>query len=551
MIENIRKFKGLIILGLALVIFALVIGIKDDLFRGGRAGSAVLKIGNRTYDDQEFQSLGSGSMELCYMLFRSQSPEIFSFLQDMTKTPAAQDVSEKFFISRMILREAKEQFGVYPADSEVAAFIRGMSMFADKDGKFDEQTYRNFVEKGIGRLGMTETDLHNLVSDILAHKKISSIVGSGFTWNREVIARNLALQNQQIDGELASLSIDPYQEKIQPTEEEIKTYWENLKDSFTTEPLRKFSYIIVTPEMPAEAGTAEEEKESIADAAATDEAKKKKEEEKAKKAAELAEARRKKQNETDKLVDDFSFVLEEQKGAGFEELAKANQWEIKTTELFPQSKPPKELDVNLRSTSRGGKAVDELFRMEITSDPVSKFSQPIAIGENQWLIARLDGEEKSRAKTYEEAKDEARAQYISEKAAEALKNATTEAFEKIKASLAAGKSFAEAAKEAGIAETKPFAKVTQTTRPDAATQPRNLFEATRNVDPGSLAEAIIETDRSFILHVAKREVVKQADAVTRIDSEVKSGAAENESSAFQDWICARIESAKVQQLYKR
>ncbi len=99
--------------------------------------------------------------------------------------------------------------------------------------------------------------------------------------------------------------------------------------------------------------------ESIADAAASDEAKKaaakKKEEEKAKRAAELAEARRKKQIELDTLVDDFSFELEQEKGAGFEELAKKNQWEVKTTELFPRTKAPKELDVKLRSSSRGGK----------------------------------------------------------------------------------------------------------------------------------------------------------------------------------------------------
>ena len=81
------------------------------------------------------------------------------------------------------------------------------------------------------------------------------------------------------------------------------------------------------------------------------------------------------------MVDDFSFELEENEGNGFEELAAENKWEVVTTELFAQSTPPKDLDVDLRASSRGGKAVDELFRIEITSDPVSKISQPIAIGE--------------------------------------------------------------------------------------------------------------------------------------------------------------------------
>ena len=53
-----------------------------------------------------------------------------------------------------------------------------------------------------------------------------------------------------------------------------------------------------------------------------------------------------------------------------------------------------------------------------------------------------------------------------------MKKAADEAVAKIKAGLAAGKSFAEAAKEAGIEETKAFTKVTSSYRPDAATEPK-------------------------------------------------------------------------------
>jgi hypothetical protein len=558
MIENIRKFKGLIIFGLALVVFALVIGIKDDLFRtGGGSGRPILKIAGRTYDDQDFQHLGSGAFELASMLARSGDFGLYQFIMGLSAGAMTDDdAMEKFFVGRMLVRQAKEEFGVYPGEEEISNYIRSLRAFTGPDGKFSEENYRNFVEKGIGRLGMTEADLRDLASDVLASKKINAIIGSGLAVNREVVVQNLALENQQISGEIARLDIDPYEAKIEPTDEEIKKYWENIQDSFTTEPLRKFTYIIATPDMPKEDETAKDDApESIVEAAATDEAKaaaeKKKAEEKAKKAAELAEARRKKQVEIDTLVDDFTFNLEEQKGAGFEELAKKNNWEVKTTELFARSKPPAELDVNLRSSSRGGKAVDELFRIEATADPVSKLSQPIAIGENQWLVARLDGEEKSRTKTYEEAKDEARAQYIAEKASEALKTAANEALEKIKAAVTSGKSFADAAKEAGIAETKAVSKVTSTYSPDPATEPKNLFEATRNIDPGSMADVIVESDRAFIVHVGKREVVKEENADARIESEVKSSASQNELTAFTGWIAARTEAAKVEQLYKQ
>jgi hypothetical protein len=465
------------------------------------------------------------------------------------------DAAEKFFIGRMILRQAKEEFGVFPGEEEISAYLKTLRVFAGPDQKFDPEIYRNFIEKGMGRLGMTEKDLRELASDVLASQKINAIIGSGLGVDRDAVTRNFALQNQQITGDVAKLELSPFEEKIQPTEEEIKKYWETISDSFTTEPRRKFTYIVATPTLPAEDKAVDEAPESLADAAASEEVKKaaakKKEEEKAKRATELAEERRKKQLELDALVDDFLFKLEEQKGAGFEELAKANGWEVRTTELFARSEAPKDLDVKLRSTSRPGTAIDQLFLLKETSDPFSKISEAIAIGENQWIVARLDGEEKSRTKTFDEARADARAQFISEKAAEAMKIAAEEAVTKIKLLLAAGKSFPDAAKEAGIPETKAFTAITSTYRPDQASEPKTLFEAVRTVDPGSIADVITDEDRAFIVHVAKRELVKAPDLATRIDGELKSLTSQNETIAFTSWIAARTEDAKVEQLYKR
>jgi hypothetical protein len=554
MIENIRKYTGLMIV-VFVILFVSFFFLDSSSVRNSSGGHAVLKIAGRTYNDKEFNNLGSSSFELTSNLARSGDFGLYQFLMGLSTGATSQDdAAEKFFIGRMILRQAKEEFGVYPGEEEISAYLRTLRVFAGPDQKFNPETYRNFIEKGMGRLGLTEKDLRELASDVLASQKINSIVGSGLGVDREAVAKNLALENQQVTGELVMLELGPFEEKIQPTEEEIKKYWESISDSFTTEPRRKFTYIVATP-TPATESKVEETSESIADATASDEVKKaaakKKDEAKAKRATEMAEERRKHQLELDSRVDDFLFKLEEQKGSGFEDLAKANGWEVKTTELLPRSAAPKDLDVSLRASSRGGKAIDQLFLMQETSDPFSKISEAIAIGENQWIVARIDGEEKSRPKTYEEARADARAQYISEKAAEAMKAAANEAVTKIKTSQVAGKSFAEAAKEAGLAQTKSFSAITTTYRPDGATEPKNLFEATRTVDPGSLAEVITESERSFIVFVAKREVVKEADAASRIDSEVAARSRENETIAFTSWIADRTEAAKVEQLYKR
>jgi SurA N-terminal domain len=554
MIENLRKYTGLIIV-IFVILFISFFFMDTSSVRNMGSGQPAMKIAGRTYSDKEFHTLGNSSLELTSNLARSGDFGLYQFLMGLTAGATNQnDASEKFFTSRMILRQAKEEFGVFPGEEEISAYLKSLRVFAGPDQKFSPEIYRNFIEKGMGRLGMTEKDLRDLASDVLASKKINAIVGSGLSVDRDAIARSLALENQQITGYLAKLELSPFEDKIQPTEEEIKKYWESISDSFTTEVRRKFTYVVATPVMPPDI-VEKDAPESIADATASDEAKaaakKLKDEEKAKKTAALNEERRKKQLELDSQVDDFLFNLATQKGSGFEELAKANGWEVKTTDLFPRSAPPKELDVKLRASTRDGTAVDQLFLIKETSDPFSKISGAIAIGENQWVVARIDGEEKSRPKTFEEARADARAQLISEKAIEAMKTAANEAITKIRVLLAAGKSFPDAAKEAGITETKAFTSIVSTYRPDQASEPTNLFEAARNIDPGTIAEVITESDRAFILYVEKREVVKAADFAAKIDAEVSSRTRENETIAFSSWIAAKTEAAKVEALYKR
>lgn len=555
MIENLRKYTGLIIV-VFVILFISFFFLDSSSVRNLGSGHPILKIAGRTYSDKEFNTLGSSSLELTSNLARSGDFGLYQFLMGLSSGATSQnDAAEKFFTGRMLLRQAKEDFGVLPGDEEISAYLRTLKVFAGPDQKFNSDAYRNFIEKGMGRLGLTEKDLRELASDVLASKKINAIVGSGLSVDRSTVTSNLALENQQITGSVAKFELSPFEAKIEPTEDEIKKYWETISDSFTTEARRKFTYIIATPTAAADTAPDPVAPESIADAAASDEVKKatakKKDEEKAKRAVALAEDNRKNQLELDTLVDDFLFDLEQQKGAGFEELAKTNGWELKTSDLFPLSDAPKDLAVKIRSASRPGNATDALFLIKESSDPFSKISEAIAVGENQWIVARLDEEEKSRPKTYAEARAEARAQYISEKAAEAMKTAANEAVTRINLLLAAGKPFPEAAKDAGILDTKAFTAIISTYRPDEATEPKNLFEASRNLDPGKIADLITEPDRTFILYVEKREVLKADETNAKIDSEIASRINENETLAFAAWIATRTEDAKVEQLYKR
>ena len=420
-----------------------------------------------------------------------------------------------------------------------------MRAFTGPDGAFSQEKYRNFIEKGIGRLGLTEADVRELASDVIAQRKLAEILGSGLTTNRELVAKRIALDSQRISINVTRIDIDPIEEKIDPSEEEIKTYWETVRDAFRTPEKRRFSYVIAKPTFPEELA----EIPALA-ADATDEAIAENEAKKAARTAKIAQARRKAQLETDAKVDDFLYNLESKENISFDDLATEDEWDLKVTELFAANQAPDDLKATLRSSSSQGTASDELFRMNVTSDPFSKISPAIAIGDNEWLLARLDETEESRVQTYDEARADARARLIAELAAAALKKAADEAAEKIKASLAEGKTFAEAATAAGITnEAISLPEVTAGYQGDTTKVPSTLFNDSKYTDPGSLAEPVIESDRAFIVHVGTREVVKSDATATTVDAQVSQATESNKISAFTSWLNTRNEAADVQPLF--
>ena len=545
MIENLRKYTGLIIVLFVLVLIGFLF-MDTSSMRTSQGGAPYVKISGRTYTDKEFVNLGDSAYQLTQSLAQGGDFQLYSFL--FTLAGNARDQSEatlNFFTNRILLRSAKEEFGLYPGEEEIDSFIRQLRAFTGPDGAFSQEKYRNFIEKGIGRLGLTEADVRELASDVIAQRKLAEILGSGLTTNRELVAKRIALDSQRISINVTRIDIDPIEEKIDPSEEEIKTYWETVRDAFRTPEKRRFSDVIAKPTFPEELA----ELRALA-ADATDEAIAENEAKKAARTAKIAQARRKAQLETDAKVDDFLYNLESKENISFDDLATEDEWDLKVTELFAANQAPDDLKATLRSSSSQGTASDELFRMNVTSDPFSKISPAIAIGDNEWLLARLDETEESRVQTYDEARADARARLIAELAAAALKKAADEAAEKIKASLAEGKTFAEAATAAGITnEAISLPEVTAGYQGDTTKVPSTLFNDSKYTDPGSLAEPVIESDRAFIVHVGTREVVKSDATATTVDAQVSQATESNKISAFTSWLNTRNEAADVQPLF--
>lgn len=575
MIENIRKYNFLIILGLVVVGAALVIGLNTSNMRGP-GGQPYIKIGSRTYSDVEYSQLGYHGREIVTTLAQSGDfQRMYQALFSLSPTGVfAQDASvgtEQFFINRILIQQAKKEFGIHPSKEEISDYTRSLISFQNQ-GEFDPERYARFLERALGPMGLTEKDFRALISDIIATAQIRAIVSAGLLVDRDATAKAMALDSQQISGSVARLELAPFKDKIQPTDEELKAYWELIQDAFTTAEERRFSYILAAPDVAPEILTPqqeEEEEEEQAAAPATDttpapdaateeqstadqeaEAARKKAEEEARQEAERAEAKRKRQFELNQKFDKFVTELLDDEGRNFEALAAKHNLEIKTTEMFAADNPPVFLDLTLRNSKRGGTVIDELFRIRPTDDPLSRISEALPVGEDMWLVARVEEIKKSRPKTFEEAREEVRAQYIQEEALKALEKAIDEAAEKVEASLKEGKDFIEAAIDAGLNEMEPFSEITSGYQPEPGKQPSRLFPIARAIDPGALAEPLLEGDTAYLVFVSARKVVEDENHEQMLDREVGIAANTMSMAAFSDWLKAREEAALIERYYR-
>lgn len=546
MIEHLRKYTGLIIIVVALLFVGLAFfGDNANLGQSNRNDPPVLSVDGTSYSYSDIQKGGTAARRLTMRLFLMdllQATDAFEMGDD-------EQADQRFFVNRLILKQARDEFGVHPSDEEVADSRANVRIFSDQvTGEFDQAAYNNEV-KYLGSLGMTEQDMIELLRDNLAIQKLSTIIGAGLAADPKIAAEQTASSDQQVSIQVARVPLSKFQESIKPTDEELQAAWETTKDKYQTERRVKVSHVIVKPKYPEP----EKETPKLPDAV-TEEAKKAAEKEavdkKAKEEAELAVKKREVDTALADLVDIFLEDLEKTQGEDFEKLATDNGWEFATTEMFARTGVPPELSMNLRSASNPRPVADLIFNLKLGGEPMTRFTDALLIPDGAFLIARLDEEEPVRVKTFEEAKEEVRTDFIAKASGEALKKDADEKAAKIREGLAAGKAFADIAKELGL-EPKAHGPFKATDKLDGEADVTTLFQTASLVDPGTLADPVLRPDGSLFVFVEKRELVEDPTRPDRVQGSLTNMSRSLQRDAFSAWIKDKLESTRIEQLTAR
>ncbi len=144
-------------------------------------------------------------------------------------------------IGSRISRVEAERLGLTASDAEVAAEIR--SQFKPEEGKpFDQKVYEQNVIDQFGSITAYEQN----VRDDISSKKLDAFLTSGVTVSEEEVLSDFQRKNTKFDLSYVAVNAAELSQTIKPTDDELKAYFEQNKQSYYIGvPQKKIRYIFV------------------------------------------------------------------------------------------------------------------------------------------------------------------------------------------------------------------------------------------------------------------------------------------------------------------
>jgi len=549
MIENMRKYTGLMVVVLVLLAAGLVLTMKPGGSGGGGAGNEFMQVNDVALDQNDFSKAGKNTISAVQRLAQMQNYNDFfkfrEFVGTLTGNAASETQSHLNFVTnRILLKQAAEELGLYSAPEVAQKYIQD-NMFQGRDGSHDAQLYSSYIES-LGNLGLKEKDFQQLVAEYIVFIKTRDIIGGGLTPSKLSTIAEDKLNRQDIGMSVVSFKLADFEKEITPTEDEIKSYWETHKDKYKTERTLKLTYVLTNldasdePKRPtpaADADPAEVSKQNL---------------EYQEKLVSWTEQRKGHTKILTKIFSDFVDQVQDSEGKDFDKAAAAakeqagQDFSIGNTEAFTIGNAPEELkNLSLKNYQQGTQLLDLIFAKKFNAEDIYHNFDNFTVGRDGNVAIRLNEDIQPQVKSYDDAKELAKASLISKLAGEAMTKAAEEAKTKLTEAVADSKSFSDAAKEAELTvnELAPF---NASTPPTEVANAANLFRIAQITNPKTVATELSTSDDSAtIIYVATRTLTVEGDEALKETQLVEQAANSQKYWAFNAWINGLTEKAEL------
>ncbi len=144
-------------------------------------------------------------------------------------------------IRQRILRVEADRLGLRATDAEVAGEIRQQNKSTDGT-PFDQALYERNVTEQYGGVA----DYEQTVRDQLSAQKLQAFLTSGVTVSEDELLKDFQRKNTKFDLSYVPVSVTELAQTVKPTDDELKTYFEqNKKSYYISVPQKKVRYVFL------------------------------------------------------------------------------------------------------------------------------------------------------------------------------------------------------------------------------------------------------------------------------------------------------------------
>ncbi len=232
--EKSGSFFAKAILVAFIVVFG-VLGLSDFTSFNNRQNDAIAKVGDMPISRGEFELVYRQYLQRFKNMFGNQFP-VEVYRQDMINQAINSLITQKLF-ENMI---ADNGFAV--EQNTVLKVIAENPNFRDESGQFNAAIFR----ATLARMNISETHYVELLQHDIIANYVRDVVLNGYDMPSFYLERLYNYEFEQRDIRVASLPLAAFQEDT-PSEEELKSYFNDNKHRFQTPEYRTVQYIHLNP----------------------------------------------------------------------------------------------------------------------------------------------------------------------------------------------------------------------------------------------------------------------------------------------------------------
>lgn len=494
MLEFFRRHRGAFMIVLTVVIilsFSVWGGWRQD--SGPRMASSsddAFTIYGEDYTVAEMQRVG----RIGQVIQMLQMYDLYFGLMSAARSPDAG--GNDFLFNLLVLKHQMNEMGIHPSDAEAKAELEKLPALQE-NGAFSQQ--RAFtMQQTLGMYGMGGQDMLDVAKLSIGLSRLRDLVGRNYVASSIETEKDYASQHQTLKVQTINFVLDDFKKTAQVSDDEIKKYYEENKDTYKTVEKRAVSYVLF-------ANPADLEKKPL-------------------------EERTKPGKEQVDKVNAFNEAAIAP-GAKFEDLVKKQNLKAEKAELFTKESPPEALKGE-------SDLIDAIFAHNKDSRPIS---DPVK-GTKGWYVFHVTQVEEPKQQDLAAVKDKVKETLVGQKAQEALSKAVNDARTALQEGLKAGKKLDDIAKEKKLA-LDPVKEITVNEPPTDLANAREIANEAKKVAVGEVTKAVNTEKGAVLAYVTAKELRKRDDSTNLRKNTEDTRTAQERDRLFQSWFSAKRSEA--------